>query len=222
MKKYLNALKRSPLFLGINENEIESIFSCIMSETKTYEKNQFVLRLGDNVTSVGIVLKGSVSIIKEDFWGNRNLLAKVMPSGIFAETYALIPSSSLSVSVITDTPATILFLNVPRLLNPCSASCKFHSKLILNFMSVLAEKNLMLNEKLTHMSQRTTREKLLSYLSSEAAKSKNASFEIPFNRQQLADYLSVERSAMSLCLSKMRSEGLLDFKKNRFILYPHK
>ena len=181
-------------------------------------KEAFVLRAGDTTDSIGLVLAGTVLIIQEDIWGNRNILSKARPGQTFAAAYACAPGSKLNVSVIAETPVTAMFLNVKRILNMCPSACSHHSRVIRNLLSELAGKNLRLNEKLTHIGQRTTRSKIMSYLSAEAQRLGTYEFDIPFSRQQLADYLAVERSGLSLELGKMRSEGLIDFHKSHFIL----
>ena len=157
-------------------------------------------------------------VIQEDIWGNRNLLSRAGPGQTFAAAYACAPGSVLNVSIIAETPVTVLLLNIKRVLNMCPFTCAHHSRIIRNLLGELAEKNLRFGEKLTHMGQRTTRGKLLSYLSAEAQWLGRYEFDIPFSRQQLADYLAVERSGLSLELGKMRREGLLDFQKNHFVL----
>lgn len=218
MNKNLGIIKKSPLFSGITENEIESMLSCLSAKSKSYKKNQFVFRSGENISEVGMVLSGSVHIAKEDFWGNRSILTKAAAGQLFGETYACAQAGTLGVSVVAAEPSEVLFLDVRRIMTICSSACEFHSRLIRNLLSVLAERNLMLTKKMEHMAQRTTREKLLSYLSAESQKSGSAAFKIPFNRQQLADYLSVDRSAMSNELCKLRNEGILTFQKNDFVL----
>ena len=170
------------------------------------------------IDSIGIVLSGSVLIIQEDIWGNWNILSKAGPGQTFAAVYACAPGSRLNVSVIAETPVTVMFLNVKRILNVCPSACSHHSRVIRNLLSELAEKNLRFNEKLTHMGQRTTRAKIMSYLSAEAQRLGKYEFDIPFSRQQLADYLGVERSGLSLELGKMKKDGLLDYHKNHFVL----
>ena len=157
-------------------------------------------------------------VIQEDIWGNRNILSKAGLGQTFAAAYACAIGSRLNVSVIAETPVTVMFLNVKRILNVCPSACSHHSRIIRNLLGELAEKNLRLNEKLTHMGQRTTRSKIMSYLSAEAQRLGKYEFDVPFSRQQLADYLGVERSGLSLELGKMRSEGLLDFRKSHFVL----
>ena len=219
MKKYLSVIQKSPLFSGIASSELEPMLQCLSPVINEYEKNAFILRFGEDISSIGIVLAGSVHIIKEDFWGNRNIVMKVSVGQLFAETFACVQGEVLSVNVVAAEPTTVIFLDVRRIMSTCSSACEFHSRLIRNLLTVVAQKNLMLNNKLSHMAQRSTREKLLSYLSAESLKQGSSSFEIPFNRQQLADYLSVDRSAMSNELCKLRDEGILKFDKNSFELF---
>ncbi len=194
------------------------MLSCLDTRMEAFPKEAFVLRTGDTVESIGIVLSGSVLVIQEDIWGNRNILSKAGPAQTFAAAFACAPGSILNVSVIADTPTTVLFLNVKRILHVCPSACSHHSRIIRNLLTDLAEKNLRFSEKLTHMGQRTTRAKLMSYFSAEAQRLGTYEFDIPFSRQQLADYLAVERSGLSLELGKMRDEGLLDFHKSHFVL----
>ena len=194
------------------------MLSCLRAEKRDFPKEAFVLRAGDTADSIGLVLSGAVLVIQEDIWGNRNILSKAGLGQTFAAAYACAIGSRLNVSVIAETPVTVMFLNVKRILNVCPSACSHHNRIIRNLLGELAEKNLRFNEKLTHMGQRTTRSKIMSYLSAEAQRLGKYEFDIPFSRQQLADYLGVERSGLSLELGKMRSEGLLDFRKSHFVL----
>ena len=218
MKDFLPVIRSSQLFSGISESELTAMLSCLRAEKKGFPKEAFVLRAGDTAESIGLVLTGSVLVIQEDIWGNRNILSKARPGQSFAAAFACAPGSVLDVSVIAETPVTVLFLNVKRVLNVCPSACAHHSRIIRNLLGELAEKNLRFSEKLTHMGQRTTRAKLMSYFSAEAQRLGKYEFDIPFSRQQLADYLAVERSGLSIELGKMRDEGLLDFHKNHFVL----
>lgn len=194
------------------------MLSCLETREERFPKDTFLLRTGDTAESIGLVLSGSVLVVQEDIWGNRNILSKAGPGQTFAAAYACAPGSLLNVSVLAETPVTAMFLNVKRVLNVCPSACEHHSRIIRNLLGELAEKNLRFGEKLTHMGQRTTRAKLMSYFSAEAQRLGTYEFDIPFSRQQLADYLAVERSGLSLELGKMRSEGLMDFHKSHFIL----
>ena len=218
MKEFFPILRSSSLFSGVSEEELAAMLSCLDTRMENFPKEAFVLRTGDTVESIGVVLSGSVLVIQEDIWGNRNILSKAGPAQTFAAAFACAPGSILNVSVIADTPTTVLFLNVKRILHVCPSACSHHSQIIQNLLGELAEKNLRFSEKITHMGQRTTRAKLMSYFSAEAQRLGTYEFDIPFSRQQLADYLAVERSGLSLELGKMRDEGLLDFYKNHFVL----
>lgn len=218
MKEFLPVIRSSSLFSGITETELAAMLSCLETREECFPKDTFLLRTGDTAESIGLVLSGSVLVVQEDIWGNRNILSKAGPGQTFAAAYACAPGSLLNVSVLAETPVTAMFLNVKRVLNVCPSACEYHSRIIRNLLGELAEKNLRFGEKLTHMGQRTTRAKLMSYFSAEAQRLGTYEFDIPFSRQQLADYLAVERSGLSLELGKMRSEGLLDFHKSHFIL----
>ena len=218
MKDFLPVIRASRLFSGVSERELEAMLACLQPETKDYPKDAFVLRAGDTAEAVGLVLSGTILMLQEDVWGNRNILSKAGPGQIFAAAYACAPGSVLNVSVLAETQVTILFLNVGRVLTLCPAACAHHSRIIRNLLGELAGKNLRLGEKLTHMGQRTTRAKIMSYLSAEAQRLGTYELDIPFSRQQLADYLGVERSGLSLELGKMKQDGLLEFHKNHFEL----
>ena len=194
------------------------MLTCLGTKKERFPKDALLLRAGDTAESIGLVLSGSVLVEQEDVWGNRNILSKAGPGQTFAAAYACAPGSVLRVNVAAETPVIVLFLNVRRVLTMCPSACAHHSRIIRNLLGELAEKNLRFGEKLTHMGQRTTRGKLLSYFSAEAQRLGTYEFDIPFSRQQLADYLAVERSGLSQELGKLRREGLLAFHKNHFVL----
>lgn len=218
MKEFLSVLTSSQLFSGISEKELTAMLSCLDARKESFPKGDFVLRAGEVVDSIGLVLSGNALVIQEDIWGNRNILSKVGQGETFATAYACAPGSVLQGAVIAQTPVTVMFLNVKRILNLCPSACNHHSRIIRNLLGELAEKNLRINEKLTHMGQRSTRAKIRSYLSAEAKSLGKYEFDIPFSRQQLADYLGVDRSGLSMELGKMRDEGLIDFRRNHFKL----
>ncbi|MCC2124663.1 Crp/Fnr family transcriptional regulator [Hominiventricola filiformis] len=218
MKEMLSVLRTSGIFFGISEEETEKMLHCLEVRPETYQKDEYILRAGDRVEAFGVVITGKVMIIQEDFWGNRNILAAVGAGHCFAETFACSPGAVLNVSVIAETNVQVLFLNVKRILTTCPSTCSHHSRMIRNLLSELAEKNLRLNEKITHLGQRSRRAKILSYLSAEAQRHGSAEFDIAFSRQQLADYLSVDRSGLSMELSRMQEEGLLEYRKKHFVL----
>lgn len=218
MKEFFPVIRSAPLFSGISAEELTAMLACLKAEKKDFPKEAFVLRAGDTAEAIGLVLAGTVLIVQEDIWGNRNILSKAGPGQTFAAAYACAPGSRLNVSVLAETPVAVLFLNVKRILNVCPSACAHHSRVIRNLLGELAGKNLRLGEKLTYMGQRTTRAKIMSYLSAEAQRLGTYEFDIPFSRQQLADYLGVERSGLSLELGKMKKDGVLDYHKSHFTL----
>ncbi len=218
MEAYLPVLEGSPFFTGMSGAEILSVLHCVNARAVTREGGAYILRAGETTEVMGLVLSGSVLVIQEDLWGRRNIMAKLQSGEFFAEPYAATPGAVLGVSVVAGERCEFLKLEVGRLLNVCQSACEHHNRLIRNMVSVLARKMLLFNDKITHMSKRTTREKLLSYLSAEAVRQGKRSFDIPYDRQQLADYLCVERAAMSVELSKLQKEGLLRTKRSHFEL----
>ncbi len=211
-------IKASPLFEGLTEGEIENVLNCLGAFERWYIKDQFVFRRGDEVSSLGLVLQGGVHIVEEDYWGNRTILSSISPGDLFAESYACLHGQALRVSVLSVGKTRALFLDVGKVLETCSSSCGFHTRLIKNLMMVLARKNLLITEKSGFLSKRSTKEKLLAYLSAEAQRQGSTQFDIAFNRQELADYLAVDRSALSRELAKLQEEGVLEFRKNHFAL----
>ena len=210
----------TPLFAGISSKELETLLQCLQGGKKEYKRGETVFCRGEPVFSMGLVLRGSVSIIQEDYWGNRQIMARIEEGELFGESYACLEGEPLMVDAIADRDAEILFLNMKKVLEPCQSACSFHNRLIRNLLSILAAKNLTLTQKIDHMGKRTIREKVLAYLSFQSEKRGERTFAIPFNRQQLADYLAVDRSALSAELSRMQQEGVIAFHKNTFSLLP--
>jgi CRP-like cAMP-binding protein len=219
MDIYNSVLSNAVLFKDIDSCDIPEVLQCLSSIRKTFRKGEFIFRVGDQGVPLTMLLEGKIHINTEDYWGNQTILAEIRPGQIFAETYALAPDTPLSVNAYALTDCNVLLMNASSVLRACPKACSFHQTLIQNLAEILASKNLMLTGKLEHMAQRTTRNKLLSYLSVQSLQTGSSTFEIPFNRQQLADYLAVDRSAMSSELSKLQKEGLLEFNKNSFTLH---
>ena len=209
--------KSGPLFAGISEEGVDQVLACLSARPRHFDKQAMLLRAGD-APVMGVVLAGSVHILQEDFWGNRSLLGRAGPGDLFAEAFACAGVLRLPVSVEACEPTDVLLLDAGRLSAVCPAACPHHVQMIRNLLRLMAEKNVGLARKVEHMARRTTRDKLLSYLSAEARRSGGSAFSIPFNRQQLADYLAVDRSAMCSELSRLRDEGLLDFHRSAFVL----
>ena len=218
MKQYLSILKQSQLFSGVGEKEIEAMLSCLNASEHVYPKGSYVFRQGAHMEHIMILAEGELLIQNEDYWGNRSIISRVAPGEMFGEAYLAPESGTILNDVVAFRDSTILFFDVRKIMTTCSSACQFHTMVIQNLFFAISEKNRKLVQKLGHMSRRTTREKLISYLSDQAKRQNSGSFSIPFNRQQLADFLSVDRSAMSNELSKMQKEGLLEFRKNEFRL----
>lgn len=209
---------KSSLFNGMEEKELRILLNCLSVQKKTYRKDELIIRSGEHISGIGLLLTGSAHIERYDYWGNRSIVSAILPGDFFGESYAASMQETANINVRADGLMSALFLDIGRVLHMCTNSCPFHAKLIDNFVSLLAFRNLRLNEKLTYLSQHTLRDKLLVYLSNESQKQHSSYFDIPFNRQQLADYLNAERSALSSELSKMKKEGIIDFQKNHFRL----
>ena len=218
MNDFLSVIRNSRLFSGVSEEELTARLSCLGARQMDFPKDSFLLRAGGSVDSIGLILSGTVMILQEDIWGNRNILSKLGPGQTYAVSFACVPGSAINVSVLAQTEVTVLTMNVGRILTMCPSNCSHHSLVLRNLLEDLACKNLRLNEKLTHMGQRTTRAKLMSYLSAEAQHHNSLEFDIPFDRQQLADYLCIERSAMSTELSRLQKDGLLQTERYHFRL----
>ena len=218
MKQYLPTLKTMSLFSGIKEEEILSLLSCLSANVKQYKKEEQIIRSGDKTHYAYLVLSGTILILQEDFWGNRNILSNFEAGSLFAETFACLPNTLIEVSVIAKQDCTIMCLDVTKLLSVCQSVCYYHTQIIKNFLSNIAAKNLLLTKKLEHLSKHTIHDRVLSYLSSESIRNHSDTFKIPYNRQQLADFLCVDRSALSNELSKLQAEGIIEYQKNHFIL----
>ena len=218
MKKFVPVLKKTQMFAGVSEDEIISMLSCLGARVKYYKKGEYVLRQGEALCDITVLAEGSLHIQKDDYWGNRSILGEIAVGEMFGEPYIAPESGVLLNDVVAIEDSTVIFFDVKRIITTCPSACRFHALVVQNMFFAICEKNRKLVQKLGHMSKRTTREKLISYLSEQAKRQNSSSFVIPFNRQQLADFLSVDRSAMSNELCKMRNEGLLEFSKNSFKL----
>ncbi len=218
MKKYFDILRRCPLFDQIGENDLLPLLTCFGAKVETFEKKYTIIAEGSPAKYVCIVLSGSARIVQVDYYGNRSILSNVAPSEIFAESFACAGVDTIPISVIANEFCEIMLIDCNRILHPCSNSCGFHGQMLFNLMKNLANKNIGFHQKIEITSKRTTREKLMAYLMLEAKKNASNGFYIPFNRQELADYLEVDRSGLSAEISKLRDEGVLQSKKSYFEL----
>ena len=218
MKKYLKSLKKCPLFQGIEDDDLLRMLTCLGARVDFYDKKYTIFAEGAPAKYIGIVLSGSVQIIQNDYYGNRSILSEIHAPEVFAEAFACAEIRSIPVSVIANQPCEVMTIDSSHILHTCSNNCGFHQQLIYNLMKDLASKTILFHQRIEITSKRTTREKLMSYLMLQAKKADSNSFEIPFDRQELADYLEVDRSGLSAEIGKLKKEGVLDCQKNRFVL----
>lgn len=211
-------ISASPLFRNIAAEELPSLLTCLNAVEKSVRAGTILLHAGDTTKQLALVLSGSVRIERCNIWGNTTILDYAGPGRVFGEVYACLPTTPVMVDVIAAEDSAILYLQPDRLFSSCQQACTCHQQLIRNLLVVMASRNLHLAQKIELITPKTIRERLLTYLSAEAVRQGKDAFTIPFNRQQLADYLACERSALSATLSKMQQEGLLTFQKNQFIL----
>ncbi len=218
MKKYMEILKKCPLFDGIDEENLIALLKCLGAFTKKYSKGETVFAEGEPARYVGIVLTGEVQIERNDFYGNRNIITKVPESRLFGEAFACAGAGKKTVYVTATKDSEIMLTDCNRIIHSCSNACEFHNRIIFNLMKILSVKNIELSEKVEIISARTTREKLMTYLLMTAKKKDSNIFAVPYDRQGLADFLGVDRSGLSVEISKLKEEGKLKCKKNEFAL----
>lgn len=216
MKRIFDIIKYNPLFTGIAYHDFEKMFHCIEARPQCYKKDAIILLTGDAVRFVGLILSGSVKILKEDGNGNRNILAELSASDVFGEVFACAGVDPSPVTVQAAADCEVLLLNYHKVITTCASACCFHTRLVSNMLRLLAQKNLLLNQKLEILSKRTTRERLLLFFDTQRGTAKK--FTVPYNREEMAQYLCVDRSAMSGELCKMRDAGLIRFHRNEFEL----
>ena len=206
------------LFEGIAPGELDSLLPCLHHHTQDFRKGSYIFVEQDHVQNVGIVLSGSVHMLKEDVWGNQTLIAHIGPGELFGETFALRKQSHSYVSYLAARDTKVLFLSMENLLHPCPRQCPFHVLLSQNMYDLLGKKNIQLMERIEVSAKTTLRDKLLAYLSLQAQKQESEYFTVPLNRSEMASFLQSNRSAMTRELNNMRDEGLIDFDGNTFTL----
>ncbi|MBQ3550241.1 MAG: Crp/Fnr family transcriptional regulator [Clostridia bacterium] len=218
MKKYLEILKKCPLFFGIEDEMLLTMLNCLGAKVVSFDKKYTVLAEGTPAKYIGIVLTGSAQILQIDYYGNRSILGNVGPSEVFNEAFACAETKAIPVTVIANEPSEIMLIDCGHILHTCQNNCGFHQQLIFNLMKDLAGKTIMFHQRIEITSKRTTREKLMAYLFLQAKKADSPVFTIPFDRQELADYLEVDRSGLSAEISKLKNEGIINCSRSRFEL----
>lgn len=218
MKKYLETLKKCPLFTDIEEENLLRMLTCLGAETVKFDKKDTVFAEGTEAKNIGVILKGEVESVRYDYYGNKSIINKIDAPEVFGEAFACAEAKSLPISIVAIEPSEIMLINCSHILHTCSNNCGFHQQLIYNLMKDLASKTVIFHQRVEVTSKRSTREKILAYLDIMSKQKNSKSFTIPFNRQELADYLEVDRSGLSAEISKMRKEGILESNKNYFKL----
>ena len=218
MENNFEIVKKCPLFEGIDDESLSRMLTCLGAKREIFEKRHTILSEGVRAKDIGVMISGEAQEVRVDYFGNRSIISEISDSEVFGEDFACAEAGELPVSVIATEPCEVMFIDCAHILHTCHNNCGFHQQLIYNLMKILASKTLKFHERIEITSHRTTREKLLAYLDIEAKKQGKRSFEIPFDRQELADYLEVERSGLSAEISKLRSEGIIKSEKNRFTL----
>lgn len=214
----LDLLLNCNIFRGISKEQIQTLLSSLKYKLKNYDKNEVIYRTGDRVTSLGIVMSGSVTIEYYDIWGNKSILDKLSSPQVFGETYACLSDEPIMVDAVATEPAQILLIEIASILEFPHPCCSFHNQLVKNLLIIAAQKNLVLSHRIFHTSSKSIRSRILSFLSFQAKKRGKLEFSIAFDRQQLADYLNVDRSALSNEISKMQKEGIIKVNKNHFVI----
>ncbi|MBR5429159.1 MAG: Crp/Fnr family transcriptional regulator [Firmicutes bacterium] len=218
MEEYLPVLQHCPLFAGIDPANVAAMLNCLGARLCRFDKGQVVLAEGEPARYLGIVLSGGVQLTRVDFYGNRSIVGQIGPGRIFGESFACAGVEALPVDVTATAAGAALLIDARRVTRTCSSACEFHSRVIFNLLQIVATKNLMFDQKLAVTAQRTTRDKLMAYLLLQAKQAGSDSFTIPYDRQELADYLEVERSGLSAEIGRLRREGVIESSRNHFRL----
>lgn len=218
MKKDFELMKKCPLFNKMDDEELKAILKSPHTKILDFSKNHTVIAEGSNTDHIGIVLSGAVQIVRNDYYGNRSIIALINSPQIFAEVFVFSETKTMPVSVVSVTDSRIMLIKLKNILNDNPERNSFYTKLTSNLLRLVTEKNLNLNEKIEIISKRTTREKILAFLMSQAKLNHSDTFTIPYDRQALADFLEVDRSAMSAEISKLRAEGIIESRRSQFRL----
>ena len=219
MKKYYTMLQDVKLFSGIDESAYEETLTCLNAKVTEYKKGRIIQIPGDNIHSIGIVLNGCIEISRTDFAGNRLIVKNVEYPDMFGEALIFAGVDKSPLTIIALENSTILKLDIRNIISNSGSACPFYRTITTNMFRLIAAKNLFLSSRLEIVTKKTIRAKLSGYLLQIAESAKSMEFEIPFNRGQLAEFLNADRSALSKVLSKLQQDGILDFKKNKFILH---
>ena len=218
MEKYYNQIKNTPVFFGLSEDELKNMLECFNARIKSFDDGEIIIRQGEMIKNIYLVLDGAVNIEKDTYWGRRIIITQLGINENIALAFVASKNIESSIDAVSVGKTKLLILSYEKCTTMCQNVCTKHKLLINNLFEILSKENIELLQKIENISQKTIREKLLTYFSNEAKKNKSNIFEIPYNRQDLADYLNIDRSAMSFELSKMQKDGLIKTEKNKFCL----
>lgn len=218
MKKYLKILKNCPLFFGIEDDKILKMLACLGARVESFDKKYTIFAEGSAARYIGILLSGSAQVVQMDYYGNRSILSEVRVSELMAEEFSCAELRTIPVDIIANEPSEVMFIDCSHILYTCANNCRFHQVMIFNLMKNLASKNIMFHQRIEITSKRSTKEKLMAYLMLCAKSAGSDSFDIPFDRQELADYLEVDRSGLSQQICQLKKDGVIDNRKNHFVL----
>ncbi len=218
LEKYYHQIKNSPVFYGMKDDELQGLLDCFNARIRNFEEGEMIIRQGDRITNIYLILEGAVNIEKDSYWGRRIIITQLSVNDNIALAFVASKNIESNIDAVAAQNTRVLVLSYEKCTSMCQNACTRHKVLINNLFDILSKENIELIQKIENVSQKTIRDKLLTYLSNEARKRKSNSFEIPFNRQDLADYLNIDRSAMSFELSKLQKEGLIKYNKNKFVL----
>lgn len=220
MEQHFNQIKNCAIFFGINKEELIHLLECFKAKIKTFSKGDLIIRQGENISKLYIILEGNVNIEKDTYLAERIIIAKLEQGDNIALSYIASKLKEANIDAVALNDVKILVLNYEKCTSMCQNACTKHKILINNLFNIISNENIDLIEKIDNISQKTIKDKLLTYLSNEARKNKSNKFSIIFNRQELADYLNADRSALCFELSKLKKAGLVNYEKNKFILSP--
>ena len=218
LEKYYHQIKNSPVFYGMKDDELQGLLECFNARIRNFEEGEMIIRQGDRITNIYLILEGAVNIEKDSYWGRRIIITQLSVNDNIALAFVASKNIESNIDAVAAQNTRVLVLSYEKCTSMCQNACTRHKVLINNLFDILSKENIELIQKIENVSQKSIRDKLLTYLSNEARKRKSNSFEIPFNRQDLADYLNIDRSAMSFELSKLQKEGLIKYNKNHFQL----
>ena len=210
MEQYYPILKRCALFRGIEESNYMDLLGCLDAQIKHFNEDEYIFFAGDKINRVGVVLSGTVEILKENLAGNKHIIAILDSSHLFAEGIVCTADRLSPVTAQAKEETNIMFIPYEKIIRSCGQSCSYHIELIQNMMVVLGEKNINLNWKLELLTLKGMREKLASYLIKASYENRSNTFQIPLNRSELSDFLNVSRTSMCRELTRMKDDGLID------------